>query len=77
MSGYICGGCGCGYHSDYKDDCYFYKEEHDMGARIPWCGYEVRCEFRPLNECPKDCPNYISKSEAFSIVSKYVKEKNK
>lgn len=75
MSGYVCGGCGCDYYSDYKTDCYFYNEEHDMGARIPWCGYES--DIKPLNKCPDDCKNYIEKREVYTIVKNHVKEKNR
>lgn len=29
----------CGYYlgDQRKRDCFFYSEEHDMGATIPWC----------------------------------------
>ena len=64
MSNYVCGGCG--YYSDYKEDCYFYNEEHDMGARVPWCGYDRA--FKMLNECPENCGHYIPKKNVHGLV---------
>ena len=48
-----------------KRDCYFFSEEHDMGARIQTCLYSDvvfgKCE------CP-GCTNFLSKTEADKIV---------
>lgn len=32
-------GCGVNYHEKYNRECYFYDEEQDMGAHIPYCSY--------------------------------------
>lgn len=61
--------CGCSTEVKERTDCYFYHEEHDMGARIPFCSYHNK-EF---GHCPcKDCDKFLSKSEADKIINEYV-----
>lgn len=31
--------CCCSSQTFACNDCYFYSEEHDMGATIPYCNY--------------------------------------
>lgn len=48
----------------HKTDCYFYDEEHDMGATIPICSY---CG-KGLGDCScDDCEKYISKSDVYKL----------
>lgn len=59
--------CGCGLESTpkYKEDCYFFHKEKDMGATIPTCDYHSK----GLGFCPcENCKKYISKSAAYKIV---------
>jgi len=50
MFSYPC--CSCNSNHGLKEDCYWYSEEHDMGARIPYCGCKSG---RPIES--KDCEN--------------------
>lgn len=53
---------GCGWWNPptpYKDDCYWYREEQDMNARIPHC--PCTNQF-PLNSC-ENCEDYHSRSK--------------
>ncbi len=34
-----------------KENCYWFEEDHDMGARIPFC--KIKEDFQPLE--PSDC----------------------
>jgi hypothetical protein len=50
-----------------REDCYFYFEEHDMGARIPCC-----TRHEGLGNCPCDgCEKYLTKADAARIINKY------
>lgn len=53
-----------------REDCYFYREDHDMGATIPYCVYNF--EGWGICPCSKECKHYISGQDAFSIVKEYV-----
>ena len=67
-------GCGSDYQDKYKKDCYFYNEEHDMGATIPFCGYQSYASW----VCPcKDCKHYLSKDTVHDLVMDYIKNKPK
>ena len=53
---------GCGWWNpptQYKEDCYWYREEQDMNAHIPYC--PCKNEF-PLNSC-ENCEDYHSRSK--------------
>ena len=53
---------GCGWWNPptpYKEDCYWYREEQDMNAHIPYC--PCKNEF-PLNSC-ESCEDYHSRSK--------------
>ena len=53
---------GCGWWNpptQYKEDCYWYREEQDMNAHIPYC--TCKNEF-PLNSC-ENCEDYHSRSK--------------
>lgn len=53
---------GCGWWNPptpYKEDCYWYREEQDMNARIPHC--PCTNQF-PLNSC-ENCKDYHSRSK--------------
>lgn len=52
-------------YNNYRRDCFWYDEIHDMNATIPSCGYKntpYECE------CTLDCPYYISKKVAIKII---------
>jgi hypothetical protein len=53
---------GCGWWNPptpYKEDCYWYREEQDMNAHIPYC----LCNNKfPLDSC-ENCENYHSRSK--------------
>lgn len=66
-------GCGCSIQPKERTDCYFYHEEHDMGARIPFCSYHNGS----FGYCPcKDCDKFLSKSEASKVVWEYVSKRD-
>lgn len=53
---------GCGWWNPptpYKEDCYWYREEQDMNARIPYC--PCTNQF-PLNSC-ENCEDYHNRSK--------------
>lgn len=53
---------GCGWWNPptpYKEDCYWYREEQDMNAHIPYC--TCKNQF-PLNSC-ENCGDYHSRSK--------------
>lgn len=53
-------GCGCwNPTTPYKEDCYWYREEQDMNAHIPYC--TCKNQF-PLNTC-ENCEDYHSRSK--------------
>lgn len=63
MSHNCISGCGC-QPSPYKEECYFYSEEHDMGASIPCCSFRGG-----LGNCPcENCKSYLSEQAAYRIV---------
>lgn len=65
---YPVGYCGCGLSFEspkYKEDCYFYGEEHDMGATIRFCTREkIEWGYCPCEKCDR----FLSKEEADKIV---------
>lgn len=53
-------GCSWWNHpTQYKEDCYWYREEQDMNAHIPYC--TCKNQF-PLNTC-ENCEDYHSRSK--------------
>ena len=53
-------GCGWWNHpTAYKEDCYWYREEQDMNARIPYC---LCTNQFPLDSC-ENCEDYHSRSK--------------
>lgn len=58
-------------------DCFFFREEHDMGARIELCGYSDKRYSSSLSEglnC-RDCPIYISMAEVRGLVLEKLRER--
>lgn len=59
--------CGCGIRDmkpERKRDCFFYHEEHDMGATIPCCGYHGG-----YGNCPCDgCDKYVGFGTASMVI---------
>ena len=41
-----------------KEDCYWYREEQDMNARIPYC---LCTNQFPLDSCEQNCEDYHSR----------------
>ena len=64
----------CRYESPkFQEDCYFYEEEQDMGAHIPWCNKKGE---REPKDCDKEkCPYYISKRKANETILAYTEQK--
>lgn len=73
MNAYFCGR-GCGYERENKlrKDCYFYQEDHDMGATITWCLLQSMLQKNDslvyILRCPKTCAGYFDKSAVASII---------
>ena len=58
-------------------DCFFYHEEHDMGAGIELCGYSDDSYNKCLNKginC-RNCLNYISNAEVRGLVLMKLQER--
>lgn len=53
-------GCGTTYPR-CKEDCYWYREEQDMGAHIPYCNGKNKLPIEP-DDC-KECEQYHSSSK--------------
>lgn len=51
----------CGYvpRKTVKDDCYWYEEEQDMNARLPFCKLKKGCQPIEPEDC-ENCENYHS-----------------
>lgn len=63
-------GCGCGIDRKEKTDCYFYREDHDMGATVPYCLYHGGYGNCSCNGCNK----YFPSRKAFGIIKMHVDE---
>ena len=56
-----------------NEDCYFHREDEEMGARLHWCtDKQTFCNFRFCND---DCKNYITKGKVRNMVYKYLAER--
>ena len=56
--------CGVKYSEETKEDCFYYREEKQMGATIPCCS-----KHSGLGNCPcENCDKYLSKADAYRIV---------
>ena len=65
--------CGCkDWREDFKTDCFYYSEDIDMGAIIPWCSHEHTT--LEAMEC-NGCKNYISKREVYEVASQILEER--
>lgn len=51
---------GCYIPPKYAEDCRYYEEEMDMGARIPICMKSSQID---PSGCNSSCPNYRNKYE--------------
>lgn len=61
--------CGCSIPKPKeKQDCYFYHEEYDMGARIPTCNYHAKLGYCHCGDCNK----HIKKAEVFGMIKNHV-----
>lgn len=62
--------CGCGVpQKTAKKDCYFYHEEHQMGATIQTCSYHNN----GLGDCPcEGCKKYIARSKVYKMAKEAV-----
>lgn len=69
-----CCGCSAKREQSHKSDCYFYGEEHHMGATIPTCSYHNG----GLDVCPcENCNKYISKSDVHKLIKMKADEADK
>lgn len=63
--------CGCGIRDmqpERNHDCFFYQEQHDMGATIPCCGY-----YGGYGNCPcKGCDKYVGLGTALMVIKTMV-----
>jgi len=51
-----------------KENCYFYTEYQDMGARIPCC-----TRYTQLGKCPCDnCDHFLDNVDVRKIIKKYL-----
>lgn len=62
------------WRDSYKTDCYFYVEDIDMGAHIPWCTYHH--QIISSGECAV-CDKYCSGECARRIVLASIEEEQK
>jgi len=65
-------GCGLDFNQPkYKEDCYFYGEEKDMGAIIRYCSHsEIKWGCCPCEGCDK----YISNIEARKYIEDVIRK---
>lgn len=52
---------GCYVPPKYAEDCRYYDEDIDMGARIPICMKSLQID---PSDCNSSCPNYRNKYES-------------
>lgn len=62
--------CQCEMERKTKENCYWYHEEQDMGAHIPYCS---KRDLFPLEDCG-DCSEYIDKRRKLKITVEYADE---
>lgn len=66
--------CGAMQKENYKKDCFFFREEHHMGATIPTCSYHNG----GLDFCPcENCNKYINKADVYKLAVNKVDETGK
>lgn len=70
----FCGSVLQDWREDFKTDCYFYTEDHDMGATIPWCSRDHKIIER--QKC-NGCKGYIAKSEIYKVALQIIEEREK
>lgn len=69
MNPFIC----CSEFPKFQEDCYFYEEEQDMGAHIPWCNKKGE---RDPKDCDKEkCPYYLSQRKIHEMALTYSGQK--
>ena len=59
--------CQCETERKTKESCYWYGEEPDMGAHIPFCS---KNGIFPLEDCG-DCSEYIDRRRKLKITVEY------
>ena len=53
-----------------KENCFYYFEEHDMGAHIPCCKIN-----QGLGNCPcENCDSYLSRNNAYKLMEEQQEE---
>ena len=58
----------------YAEDCFFFEEDQDMNATLPYCAYQH--DVYPRG-CCKTCKQYVSKQQARDLVLAYVSRKGR
>lgn len=58
----------------YAKDCFFFEEDQDMNATLPYCAYQH--DVYPRG-CCKTCKQYVSKQQARDLVLAYVIRKGR
>ncbi len=70
---FVEGGCYCRTRNapTHKEDCFFFENVQDMGAKIPTCSYYSQ----GFGFCPcENCEKYISNSTAYHIIKAKVEK---
>lgn len=63
------------WREDFCTDCYFYEEDKDMGASIPWCCKQHK--ILEVGDCLGTCKFYISNARVSVLVQKALLEREK
>ena len=58
----------------YAKDCFFFEEDQDMNATLPYCAYQH--DVYPRG-CCETCKQYVSKQQARDLVLAYVSRKGR
>ena len=69
--------CFCGYNyiqpTSFEKSCYFYDEDKDMGATIPWCCYKNKID---PEDCNKKCKYYFPEQKVFNLIKEMVENRS-
>ena len=63
------------WRDNYATDCYYYSEDKDMGASIPWCSHK-HC-IPEDGDCSKNCKRYICTEEVTAIINRRFEEEQR
>lgn len=69
--------CGCSSKKFMCDDCYFYSEEHDMGATVPYCSHLHKVLDSKAPECIYHFSNKRVRSMVKNVMEMEVQHRGK